>query len=86
MKTLVLCAATATREIPLEWLWKGLKRRNVPVAAYNYMFPSFDSLGGEIVVIGEKALKNVLNENPCLMSSYWNRRNKIGKGIGGTDR
>ena len=50
------------------------------------MFPSFDSLGSEIVEIGEKALEIVFNENPCVISSYWDLRNTIGKVMGGIDR
>ena len=43
------------------------------------MFPSFNSLGGEIVEFGEKAFEIVFNENPSVMSSYWDPRNTIGK-------
>ena len=43
------------------------------------MFPSFDSLGAEIVEIGENALEIVFNENPSVISSYWDPRNTIEK-------
>ena len=49
------------------------------------MFPSFDSLGGEIVEISEKALEIVFNDNPCVMSSYWDLRNTIGKAMEGPE-